>query len=708
MITDQNGSRIYQEQLDEHTFRLLEIDVCEAPDDLNRISCRLETYPLTDCPPYSALSYAWGEPLASRDPCDTTILLNGRRLTIQANLVHALRHYVGGVEAGIAWGRHRFWIDALCINQDDIEERNVQVSIMHVIYRNAYRVLIWLGPDPDAEAYEVREFLRTILKQFWIEGGRPNFEPHFLRGRPVAPALARVGLPPHSAEIWKLVVRFWDRTWFSRAWIRQEVVLAQYAEIWCGTIMFTFRELAGASVFFTFSGLGLVLTALKYPYGYTAEGRMIGTQSASMNVLQMMAAGRIDLESAEFGKYANRLTGLARVDAEGRVVYTMLRVFAGQLFLSTMTDASDPRDRVFSMLGMMKHIASIYSLKELPFEADYRKSAVQVQQELTAWIINESGWLGYLSLVHQRRALRDCRMSLMPSWVVDLSFARPVGVSVMQFLDENTTQLQKTSRLLNPLNRPQANGSVLQVSVKRIGTVTDVGDDFNAMVDDGCFEETAKLLLKCPAELNSQRRTRLDWWMDTFAGRQSTPGSPPCSEESRELFTHFLTFPICRRILRDSQAGVIAHASEFFATQLSVLILAEQDESHTVPDYAFWKATLPFPEKNEALLGGLETGFGQNMQIEGRRLLRLGRLGFPHCPAAMLLAVGPKATEIGDEVCLVAGSLMPFIVRRVGESDRLAHELLPQYYFVGEAHVNGCGDVQDLFDGEDWERWLIL
>lgn len=41
------------------------------------------------------------------------------------------------------------WIDAVCINQDDIEERAAQVAIMRLIYTQADRVIIWLGVDDD-------------------------------------------------------------------------------------------------------------------------------------------------------------------------------------------------------------------------------------------------------------------------------------------------------------------------------------------------------------------------------------------------------------------------------------------------------------------------------------------------------------------------------------------------------------------------------
>ena len=45
---------------------------------------------------------------------------------------------------------------------------------MHLIYRNAERVLVWLGPDLDQEAYAVREFFRALLQKYYHEDDCAN------------------------------------------------------------------------------------------------------------------------------------------------------------------------------------------------------------------------------------------------------------------------------------------------------------------------------------------------------------------------------------------------------------------------------------------------------------------------------------------------------------------------------------------------------
>lgn len=84
---------------------------------------------------YNTLFYTWGSPSETR-----LVLVNGQKVSIRHNLWEFLN---------VAWQYYpekSFWIDAICINQDDIAERNSQVQIMGSIYKSSQKTLIWLGP----------------------------------------------------------------------------------------------------------------------------------------------------------------------------------------------------------------------------------------------------------------------------------------------------------------------------------------------------------------------------------------------------------------------------------------------------------------------------------------------------------------------------------------------------------------------------------
>ncbi|KAE9368089.1 HET-domain-containing protein, partial [Stipitochalara longipes BDJ] len=103
------------------------------------LRCRLIHVSLDDNPEYDALSYVWGD-ISVQDPA---ILLDGKPFQVGVNLSAALlniRH-----EDLDDPKESRIWIDAICINQTNVTERNQQVQQMDRIYSRAMKVLIWLG-----------------------------------------------------------------------------------------------------------------------------------------------------------------------------------------------------------------------------------------------------------------------------------------------------------------------------------------------------------------------------------------------------------------------------------------------------------------------------------------------------------------------------------------------------------------------------------
>lgn len=119
------------------------------------LRCRVRQVVFSDRPKYRALSYMWGD-----ESRRTPILLNGKPFTVAENLFRAL----GFLRLEKFEGP--FWIDAICINQDDIQEKNRQIRIMPHIYFRASAVLVWLGlytSDQVAEELCVRQDPRPLF-----------------------------------------------------------------------------------------------------------------------------------------------------------------------------------------------------------------------------------------------------------------------------------------------------------------------------------------------------------------------------------------------------------------------------------------------------------------------------------------------------------------------------------------------------------------
>lgn len=120
--------------LDKDEIRVVCLHPATNWDD--QIECSLMTLSLSDPerPQYQALSYVWGDARMT-----LSIKVNGCHFEGTKNLVDALR-------ALRLQGQERIiWIDAICINQQDTQERNQQVKKMADIYRNSSATVAWLG-----------------------------------------------------------------------------------------------------------------------------------------------------------------------------------------------------------------------------------------------------------------------------------------------------------------------------------------------------------------------------------------------------------------------------------------------------------------------------------------------------------------------------------------------------------------------------------
>ena len=120
----------------DRSIRLLDLEPASADQPL---AGQLRVAPLASSPHFAALSYVWGGYSEPRDTISCND--NGCALDITANChdaLRALRRRYGAVTV---------WVDAICINQSDDDEKAVQIQLMNEIYTWAYATLIWLGQD---------------------------------------------------------------------------------------------------------------------------------------------------------------------------------------------------------------------------------------------------------------------------------------------------------------------------------------------------------------------------------------------------------------------------------------------------------------------------------------------------------------------------------------------------------------------------------
>lgn len=209
-------------------------------------------------------------------------------LSVTANLHEALtrlRHpYVDRI----------LWVDAICINQDGMDERNHQVLLMAQIYATASRVLVWLGEDNGDGGERALDELLALAKGTTDTGNG---------------TIATIDLS--------------QRPWFRRVWVLQEVAAARHILVMCGS-----RVIAGQAFYL----------------GVTALRKRFGEHSKGLATLNSMA----QLMKDAFVRTRQNTDGVV---VKARFSLNISRL--GDLLAMFCThEATDARDKIFALLGM--------------------------------------------------------------------------------------------------------------------------------------------------------------------------------------------------------------------------------------------------------------------------------------------------------------------------------------------------------------------
>lgn len=275
---------------------------------------------------YEALSYAWGDSQGGE-----IINVDGQVLQITRSLHGALQHLRGGNKDRILWA------DAICIDQTNIMERGHQVAQMGTIYSLARNAIVWLGSVSES-ATSLLSALGSLQKkvalrrfdQWQPRDDRWKQAWEELHGRDTSGGQFHHQLIDGLEELTR-------KSWFSRVWILQEVAKATSAQIHCssGTISAKFLALA------------------PWLLGYD-----ISQQPQA--VLDIFPG-----PSRQWSWWAER-----------RTLWDLPRRFQN-------CQATDPRDRVYALLGIASDMA------EGAIQPDYSRSEHQVLRDTCNYLFGE-------------------------------------------------------------------------------------------------------------------------------------------------------------------------------------------------------------------------------------------------------------------------------------------------------------------------------
>jgi hypothetical protein len=191
---------------------------------------------------YEALSYVWGDQSSRR-----TINLDGSDFEVTESLYHALNHVRS------RWRPRVLWIDAICIDQTNIQERNHQVASMAEIYESCQRVIVWLGDEHEKTGF-LATFIGDVIqdmkerlpdgKDLLTSRGISNLYHDEMRAE-----FIDVIFRADRIAGWRSFFRILGSRWWERAWVVQEFATAPDAIFCVGRFSFDWMSICALLIF---------------------------------------------------------------------------------------------------------------------------------------------------------------------------------------------------------------------------------------------------------------------------------------------------------------------------------------------------------------------------------------------------------------------------------------------------------------------------
>ncbi|KAH6666294.1 heterokaryon incompatibility protein-domain-containing protein [Halenospora varia] len=656
------------------TIRLLRI----LPSDGTTIKCSLEHEDLSLDPKYDCLSYTWGDPLFQKfipeddedyrkysNKTKFEIDIDGKLMEITENLHDALIQLGSNAASATSKRQDRIWIDALCINQTDGREKPHQIGMMSKIYNQAQNVVVWLGPemgdDPGLEtSLEVMNRLAEISDEKMRSAVITNLD--------LIETYDKLGIEPIDDGEWGTFAGFILRTWFGRMWVVQETYFAKNFIVLCGNLVLDWSKISAASRALKETRLGRLLNE--------KVERATGEQSATSKYIGNTISNQFLY--ADIRETAKSLT-LERL-----------------LSYSRYFGATQAEDKVFAVLNMWKpEWAPSDDKGTTKFILENRTPAPAFTRA-TVVAIREMGDLNMLSLVEDR----NWRVTKgLPSWVPDFS-AIPVWEPLCGVprapVGEERWNASKEMAFSPP---PETSSPLLVADGYKIDEIIDFAATDLEIIDNHQFYTLLELYTRfSSASASGPKSSTSDpfepFWRtvikDTFRDR-------PAGLEARKAFLMLVTNYVWEL---DTEVDVlhkaIEHAADdpnshslaksrykkFLDVQSKTKVLVDKLSAlpnSIVPDWDRMQKIIELgnndelPEEEDRDQENIMDSFRSSYTC--RRLFRT---------KGNVLGLAAESMKLGDEVWIIAGSIVPMLLRKSEGGEN--------YELVGEAYVYGIMD----------------
>ncbi|KEZ43251.1 hypothetical protein SAPIO_CDS4947 [Scedosporium apiospermum] len=643
----QTGHRIYGKRLSLILREIRTVILLPSADPDAQIQCTFSRRILglantVSSSSYSALSYVWGERSHPR-----TILVDGAPVPITANLFAALRRLRRDREP------LELWVDALCINQDDVQERNHQVRLMGDVYKRADEVLMWLGEAED-DSHLAAELVDTL--HGIIRGKDPRETGNEDRkAQSILDLCLGEGIAPGLQALNSLL----DRQYWDRVWIVQEVLLSKRLYVCYGSFRQPWEHwLAALSLIGS-----LPVEVLPDKFKSTPAEREVKP------VYSLVTAY---MKGLRFKKRMSLLDGL---------------------ILYRNREATDPRDHVYAILNLVDG-------KKSGIQADYSLSVFSLYRSVVVQTIERSRDLDILSAckrsfsessstdgseLYGRDFDKHMQINVL-AWIKVLPEADASGGAQIEAWVPAAEALLKDVRetvlpswipdwRIRSLDSAQIN-TIGNCPFKASGNFPPVVEFINETLMAAAGIHVGVISAVAPATVGGLRIDS-DWamWRDETHPKHVYGDL----RKQKEAFIH-------TALTGRNADGTRRTAPVLVEAMHSVFKLDDAAEDHqdTTKDQCLEEG-LKQPEAD---------GKDDGMSPEDDNALILRSFHFTFCATENgFMGRVPIGTRVGDVVVILLGAKVPFIVRKYEDFD--------MYYLVGECYVHGVMDGEMLEDLEE-------
>ncbi|KXT08596.1 hypothetical protein AC579_6107 [Pseudocercospora musae] len=210
-----------------HAAKYIRLLRARSAHDANILAFQLTEHSVGNLPPYIAISYVWG---SSSEP--HTIIINDYCFTVGINAREALQQTC---RHDLEW---YMWMDSICINQKDLQEKSLQVGMMAEIYHAASLVYACIGPAEDGieQLLEAQSALSEARSYAFATRGPEQYceQPPQEAASDIATEWLMSREDEDLITMCEVFARLAHRAYWTRMWTVQEVCMGDIIQIQCG------------------------------------------------------------------------------------------------------------------------------------------------------------------------------------------------------------------------------------------------------------------------------------------------------------------------------------------------------------------------------------------------------------------------------------------------------------------------------------------